>query len=443
VNAGMELHSKPVLPESPDTERTVLGAILLDCELLDEARSLDLAAFSRDSNRRVFRHMCKLADSGIKIDIVTLSESLAEANEISSIGGYSYLASLTEGMPRRLHIHEYVEIVREKHMRRKVIGVCTRYANKAADQIDGSVADLIASADQELLGIAADGKQDWPSVEVQTHAELERMHAQRAGKEVMGYGYGIPSLDRMIGGLVPREMTVLGGRPGQGKSSLIAQLVTRHCPKGIAVHVFSIEMSAGQFLRRLWAIASGVPFHKVRHPERQTPEETRLIIDAAARVSTWPLQIDDAAGITPDQLIARARMFKRRQETRIVAVDYLQKLRFPDKSHLRYLEVTAAAVAMAALAKEESLALLLLSSVSEKNGSNRNDPPTLQDFRQSGDIAYEASTALLIHREKDDATEKELPDGLIIVAKARSDETGAVAVRFSSDSLTFGEGGRG
>ena len=112
-------------------------------------------------------------------------------------------------------------------------------------------------------------------------------------------------------------------------------------------------------------------------------------------------------------------------------------MRFNNHQAQRYLDVTAACVAMAGLAKDEGLALLLLSSVSEKNGRSRDDAPTLQDFRQSGDIAYEASTALLIHREIDEETERPVQDGMIIVAKGRSDAGGAVRVWFNTDTLTF------
>jgi replicative DNA helicase len=351
------------------------------------------------------------------------------------------LASLTEGLPRRRNIAEYVELLHKQWQRRQVIKICEGYASRASSS-DEEPAELVASADKDLLSIIGDSAGDWPSVELQTHKEAELMRAQRAGKQIMGYRYGIAALDRLVIGLVPKELTVLGGRPQQGKSSLIAQLICLHCPHGVPIHVFSYEMSSGQLLRRIWSIVSGVPFHKLRHPDRMNEEESKLVDAAVLLVSNWPLVIDESSSLTADQLCARARISKRRHGTAIVMVDYLQKMRFTGTQAQRYLDVTAACVSMAGLAKEENLAVLLISSVSEKNGSHRNSPPTLQDFRQSGDIAYEASTALLIHREIDEQTEKPMHDGMIIVAKARSDEGGAVRVWFNSSNLTF-EASRG
>lgn len=420
---------------SESTERALLGSILFDHETLDQASSLDVSAFVLSSHQQIFATMRKMGKAGKPIDIVTLMSVLSDQGALSSIGGPSYLASLTEGLPRRRNIEEYVSILHQQWQKRQLIRICEGYASRASG--DEPVSDLVASADKELLSVVADSQSDWPSIELQTHKELAVMHAQRAGKTVMGYRYGIQALDRLVIGLVPGEMTVLGGRPQQGKSSLIAQTAALHCPQGVPVHIFSYEMTAGQLSRRLWSIVSGVPFHRLRHPDRMTDEECKRVDAAALKVSSWPLVIDDCSLLTADQLCARARIGKRKQCTKIVMVDYLQKMRFNSQASQRYLDVTAACVAMAGLAKDEQLALLLISSLSEKNGRGRNDPPTLQDFRQSGDIAYEASTALLIHREIDETTEQPMQEGLIIVAKGRSDQGGAVKVWYDTDLLQF------
>jgi replicative DNA helicase len=423
------------------TERAILGSILFDHEVLDQTSSLEPTAFALASHQQIFQAMRKMAKAGYSIDNVTLGEYMGRHGVLSSIGGASYIASLTEGLPRRRHIGDYVDLLHEQWQRRQLVKICESYAARTENGAE-EVSELIAGADRDLLNVIADSGSDWPSVEQQVHAEMEVIHEQRAGRKVMGYRYGIPALDRMIIGLVPKEMTVLGGRPEQGKSSIMAQLIAIHCPLGIPIHVFSYEMSAGQLSRRIASIITGIPFHKIRHPERLSVDEAKVVDQALLRISTWPWVIDESASLTADQVCARARMSKRRQGTAIVCVDYLQKMRFDGNQNQRYLDVTAACVAMAGLAKDEDLALLLISSVSEKSGRNRNDAPTLQDFRQSGDIAYEASTALLVHREIDEETGRPVQDGMIMVAKARSDEAGAVRVWFNTNTLTF-EASRG
>ncbi len=432
----MEIALDRAIPASVDAERTILGALLVDDTAADQLDGLAEEAFYLDSHRRIFNVQKTLRSESKAVDILTLTDRLLERKLLDSVGGRPYLCSLTEGIPRRLNIREYVRIVCEKWHLRQVISVCQDYAARAADQGEESPQDLITAADRDLLAITADERTTL-TLGQQSLAESDRLERQRAGKEEPAFDFGIPTLDRLIGGLHRGELTSAGGRPAMGKTAFKTQTLIRHGRRGIPIHTFELEMTAGQTLRRIWAEVSGVPFHKLRRPERQTDEEHQRVLAAMDEVATWPLVIDDSSTLSIDQLVSRVRSAKRRIGTQIVFVDYLQKMKFAGRPEHRYLAVTDAAVQLARLAKDEHLAVMLLSSVSEKSGSSRNNPPTLQDFRQSGDIAYESHCALLIHREIDDETEAPKETGEIIVAKARSDQPGCVQVKFNSKFLRF------
>lgn len=426
------------MPANVEAEKTILGAILLDNAAFDDAAEYLIAGdFSLDSHQRIFTRMGEMIRAGSVADLVTLGSILQDHKETESIGGIGYLASLIEGLPHRLAIGEYVGIVREKAKLRRLILAAESLSARAYGQNE-IADDLIADADQDLLSIAAENA-EWSSLAKQSHAEIEHMGAQRKGDSPSYFDYGVPLLDRLVGGLVKKEMTVLGGRPGQGKSSLVSQIAVRHARRGTPVHIFTLEMSAGKFLRRIWSAVAAIPFHKLRHPERQSPEEYSRVLRAMDEVASWPLVIDDTATMGIDALVSRTRISKRRNGTEIIALDYLQKLRFSSQQKYRYMEVTDAAVKLARLAKEEDLAVLALSSLTEGDKKERNRPPALADFRQSGDIQFEASTALLLHREVEPDSEKLKDTGEIIVAKARDDEQGIVPVRFNRDYLIFEE----
>src|SRR5512133_1863559 len=103
------------LPASPEAERSILGAILLDNQLYDQAAtSLQADDFSLDAHRRIYGRMMELSDSARPIDIITLTEELHRYKELDSVGGVAYIASLTDGVPRRPSIEHYVKIVRDK-----------------------------------------------------------------------------------------------------------------------------------------------------------------------------------------------------------------------------------------------------------------------------------------------------------------------------------------
>jgi replicative DNA helicase len=123
------------LPANLDAERTILGAILLDNAAHSEAaEKLAEDDFSLDSHRRIFLRMTELMNASRAVDIVTLSNELARMKEIESVGGVAYLASLTEGLPRRPVIEEYIRIVKDKSLLRKLMLICSQAIARAADQ---------------------------------------------------------------------------------------------------------------------------------------------------------------------------------------------------------------------------------------------------------------------------------------------------------------------
>src|SRR6202008_1772199 len=123
------------LPASIDAERSILGAILLENHSYNEAAErIGAEDFALDSHRRIFSRMAELIDAGRAVDIVTLAEELAKRKEVEAVGGVAYLASLTEGLPRRLSIEEYVRIVKDKSLLRQLINICSTAITRAADQ---------------------------------------------------------------------------------------------------------------------------------------------------------------------------------------------------------------------------------------------------------------------------------------------------------------------
>jgi replicative DNA helicase len=421
------------LPASVDAERSILGAILLDNECFFEAsEKLTPTDFALESHQRIFARISRLMSTGHAVDMVTLVEELARTKETDSIGGVAYLSDLITGLPRRLSITEYVRIVKEKSLLRQVINACSAVITRAADQSEGAN-EIISAADRELLAIGANQSDE--TLDSQSLREMALLQEQRKGTVRNFFSTGLLQVDAKVGGYAKGEVTVIGGRPEQGKSCMVAQAVIANCGSGVPVHVFEIEMTSGQLLRRLWAAVSGVPYRKLRRPECLTDVENGYVVKAMDSVSRWPLVIDESSRLTADQMLAKVRISCRRNGTQLVAIDYLQKMKFGGRQDQRFQAVSDAMVAIAQMAKEEKIAVALLSSITEKR--DRNEPPVLADLRQSGDIQYEASTALLIHRERDDMTEKLKEQGQIIIAKARSDEGGAVNVRFNKDNLLF------
>jgi replicative DNA helicase len=306
-----------------------------------------------------------------------------------------------------------------------------------ADDATNSLDELLAEADTRLLRISAENAADDETLSQASDREFERIIEQRdSANKFVGIPTGLAPLDKKIGGYVESELTILAGKPGQGKSSLLIQAVVSCGRDGVPVHFFSPEMTKEQILRRVWAAVAGVPFRLLRQPSYLREQDIRKLRVAKDEVALWRLIIDDDPTLTITQMVSRARISKRRNGTRLVGVDYLQKVRFLSKPDHRHIEVTDAAVKLSNLAKQEQLAVVALSSLTEKGGKLRNAPPMLGDLRQSGDIQYEAHTVVLIHREVDEETEHIRDDGWLIVAKQRNGSTGQFPVHYN-DRLNF------
>lgn len=426
-----------------DAEKLLLGGIFANGTLVHEARAaLTPADFFDGTMRRIFVLLGEMADAGRDINLLAFVQFVHD-RKLEQEMLIATASDCEAGSLRRPSLAEYIADIREKSQLRAVAQLGEELIERAYGRAD-SAELIIAESDKKLLEIAGSGVDSLANLEQHTHNSLAALDSQRRGETTPCFPTGIDQLDGFIGGLGKGELTVLGGRPGMGKSSLVLQAVIANCRRDTFCHVFSIEMTASQLLRRVWAAVSGVPFHRIRHPQRMNDAEMADVRKAALRVSSWPLLIDDTANISVEQLVARVRGSKRKYGTSIVTIDYLQKLRFSRKLEMRYLDVTNAAVSLAQLAKEEQVAVLLLSSLTEKSGNNRNSPPTLSDFRQSGDIAFEAHNALLLHRTVDEESQTISADTAIIVAKARADRTGNVRATFNPDSLLFDpiDGGR-
>src|ERR1700677_2307171 len=145
------------LPANVDAEKTILGAILLDnAAHAEAAEKIEADDFSLDSHRRIFLRMTELMDAQRAVDIVTLANELSRYKEVESVGGVAYLASLTEGLPRRPVIEEYIRIVKDKSLLRKLMGICSMAIARAADQSESAL-DVLGAAEAQLMEVSEKG----------------------------------------------------------------------------------------------------------------------------------------------------------------------------------------------------------------------------------------------------------------------------------------------
>ena len=449
------------LPASVEAERSILGAILLDNHSYNEAAErLRAEDFSLDSHRRIYARMAELIDARHAVDIVTLSEELARRKEVEAVGGVAYLASLTEGLPRRPSIEEYVRIVKDKSLGRQLIGICSTAITRAADKSEEALAVLDA-AESGLLEVSergiTRGFAGIPEIVRDSFGTIDNLYAQQ--KEVTGLATHYTQFDKMTSGLQASDLIIIAARPSMGKTAWAINIAENAAVRdGKIVAVFSLEMSKESLLRRMLASQALVSMQKIQTGFIPKADRGKLM-EALERLAESKIFIDDTPAIALSEMRAKARRLQRQQGALdLIVIDYLQLMSASSfgvgarRYENRTQEVSAISRGLKALAKElrvPVVALSQLSRASEQRGGDKK--PMLSDLRESGSIEQDADVVAFIHRDsyynKDENGEED-PDSKnkaeIIIAKQRNGPTGSVHLAYLAEctrfeNLAFGE----
>jgi replicative DNA helicase len=419
-----------------EAEKLLIGSVLQNGALLLEVRAALLSKdFFDGQMRRIYALLCEMEDFGREVHLNAFLQYLTD-RKLEGDMLVAVALDCADKALRRASVAEYIAAILEKSQKREIYRLGFELTERAYSEQE-SAKDLIADADRKLLEIADQTQGSEETLEQQSYDALSKIDAERRGESIPSIRTGIPMLDMLTGGLGVGELNIVAGRPSMGKSCSVIQTAVTNCPAGTFVHIISPEMTSDWLLRRIAAGISGVSFGRIVNPQSLSDDDLARVRKAMMDVSRWPLLIDDAATVTPDQVLARARLIKRRHDTKVLAVDYLQLLTFPGGRQNLSVEVGDTAKRLAGFAKAEQVAVMLLSSLTEKTGSGANTPPSLHDLRQSGDIQYHARRAYLVHRERDEQTAVIKPETKFIVAKNHHGKTGAVDAMFNPRSLLF------
>jgi hypothetical protein len=141
------------LPANVDAEKAILGAVLLDnAAHAEAAERLEAHDFSLDSHRRIWKRMTAMLKDGHAVDHVTLTNELLRTRETEAIGGLAYVASLTEGLPRRPRVDEYAGIVKAKACERRLLNLVECLKGRIGDGESGAA--ICAWAEKEFRALA-------------------------------------------------------------------------------------------------------------------------------------------------------------------------------------------------------------------------------------------------------------------------------------------------
>ena len=414
-------------------ERAVLGAVLADgtafYRIADRLRVED---FDREEHRAAWGAMGALAKAGTPIDLLTLTHQLEVTGDLDRAGGIASMAALAEGLPDLANVEHYAATVASASQKRRMV-VFGQWIAAQAEQPEGDADQLNAEAVERLTAISAPTIRTVEPVAALVARELARLE-QHANAGQAGLQTGFRDIDSLLLGMERQALIVVAGRPGVGKTALALNIAAHVCSNGARAAFFSLEMSSGALMRRLFSQETGVLHARLRLGRFERPHWQDLTA-AGDRLSGWPLLVDDTAGLSALDIEARCRRIQEVQGLDLVIVDYLGKMRADGENRTQV--VGAIARGLKDLAKRLDVPVLALCQLSRLN-DRENRKPNLSDLRDSGEIEQEADVVLLLHPDSEDVRgDRPATVIQVEVAKHRNGATGIAKLIFLGDCLQF------
>ncbi len=429
-------------PASPEAEQSVLGAILVRPDVLDElCDKLVPEDFYREAHGRIYMVMLGLYNQEIPVDLVTVTAKLDDVGWLDGVGGAVFLAGLSEQVGFATNALYYAEIVRDKARLRRLLDTTQEIAAGCLAPVE-NVAEYLDAAEEKIFQIK---DQDSHAQAVYTEAEVVPAEIQRLEqiyerkKEVLGVPSGLIDLDAITGGWQNGDLILLAGRPSMGKTALALNNILYYpATQGTPGVFFSMEQPKEQLVQRQLASVGSINSYWMRS-NRMDGEDWSRLHAAAGELMGLPIFFIDRAALATLEIRAITRRLRSRQKIELVVIDYLQ-LAKAKGSQSREQEVARVSGSLKALAKELFMPVIALAQLSRKVEERNNKRPMLADLRESGSLEQDADVVIFLYRDEVYYPETSKYKGIAEchVAKHRNGPTGRIKLTYLPEYMRFG-----
>ena len=424
------------MPFSMEAEQSVLGAIIIDPEKMrDIVTGLRAEDFYLQQHAHIYDAMKSIfirPDSNL--DEITLLDELIRMGAYDEAGGKTYIMMLAQSVPSVSNLFDYVRIIKEKAILRRLIEASDKI-NKMAYSATGDTKEILDRSEQLIFDIAEKNEtkefRHIKDVILDNYKNLEEL--QKAGAEGLGIKTHFSEIDRMLVGMGKGDLIIIGARPGVGKTSLALNIASNVAIKGHkTVAIFSLEMSCEQLVSRMLASEGSIDSYKMRKGNLEHDDWENLA-RAAGVLAETEILIDDTTGITVTAMKAKLRRVK---DLGLVVIDYLQLMQGEKHTDNRVQEVSDISRNLKLLAKELGVPVITLAQLS-RTSEKENKKPVLSDLRDSGAIEQDADTIMFLSRDyyKNDPEKENQAD--CIIAKNRHGSTGTVVLGWYGQYTRF------
>ncbi len=437
-------------PQSVETERTVLGALMIDADAFTVVSEiLRPETFYEPRNQKVYAAIQTLSIKEQPVDLVTVTEQLKRDGTLEDVGGQMYIYELTANVASSAHVEYHARILAQKFLARQLIHFASVIETNAFDE-SNDIEVVMQEAEGQLFELSQKNmKQDYTQIDPvvkQAVAIMQKAASNTGG--ITGVASGFTKLDDMTSGWQKSDLIIIAGRPAMGKTSFALSIAKNVAVDNrVPVAFFSLEMNNVQLVNRLISNTCEIEGKKVLNGQLNDADWDRFDRNIR-KLEGAPLYVDETPGLSIFELRTKARRLRREKKVELIMIDYLQLMnangmRFGNRQE----EVSTISRSLKQLAKELDIPILALSqlnrSVEQRGDAEGGKRPQLSDLRESGAIEQDADMVLFVHRPEyyhilhDEQGNDLRGMAQIIIAKHRKGAVGDVLLNFRGEYTRF------
>lgn len=431
-------------PQNIDAEISVLGCGFLEKTALDKIMDeVTDEMFYSDENRIIYKAMKNLHTNNVPVDVATVCNELDKNKDLAKVGGVEYITDIIDSVPSTANLNYYINIIFEKSILRNLINKTTKIQEECYNEQD-SIVDIVENAERNILSVYNDklGK-DIRSIQDVLPEVQKNMEALAESKtDFTGIRTGYYDFDNMTRGLQKKQVIIVAGRPGCGKSAFALNVALNAAIKNKnSIAFFSLEMGVEEIAKRMFGCVGKIDGDVLKTGKLKN-NDWKKWNEAMSELSDTKFFIDDSGGLTVSEIRRKCRKLKNSDSgLDLIVIDYLQLLSSSSKyAGQRVQEVSEISRDIKKLAMELDVSVIALAQLS-RSVEQRKDgdkTPKLSDLRESGSIEQDADIVLFLHSDEYGKYDGNINRKIkLIIAKHRAGQTGAVDLIFKMNTGSF------
>jgi replicative DNA helicase len=438
-----------VLPQAIESEKTVLGAILIEKEAIHQVSDLlKPEMFYHSFHQFLYENLIGMQLKGMPIDLVTIIQTLTDRGELEKAGGNHYVLTLTNNVVSSAHITSHAKTILSKYLLREQIRIGGELQVKAYEE-KADPFENQEQAEKDLHELASSVNQTESrhisSLLINVFKEIDSLRNRE--HFLIGTTSGYQSVDKLTMGWQKSDLIIIAARPAVGKTAFTLSLAVQAALHETPSAFFSLEMSGEQLTKRILASQAKMYLSTIKGARLSDEQMQHLFSNGIQPLSGIPFYVDDTASLSVAQFKARLRRLVRTKGVRIAFVDYLQLLKSSlGKNINRQQQIGEISRELKITAKELNIPIIALSQLSREVEKRKSGAPQLSDIREAGDIEQDADMVMFLygHSEEDIKRDMNLTNEIYLkVSKHRNGALDTIKFNYDKDYQIFTDEGFG